>query len=328
MATNIIVGDALDRLKILPDESVHCCVTSPPYYGMRNYKCIGQIGLESSPDKYIKSLVGIFREVLRVLRRDGTLWLNLGDSYVAKDLQGIPWRVALALREDGWYLRSEIIWHKPNPMPESVTDRPTSAHEKIFLLAKSPGYYYDAEAIKELAVMTPQRRGQIGGKGNPDRALGDNGNPSCRSLRGDVAVDGDGTRNRRNVWTVATQPFHGSHFATFPPKLIEPCILAGTSEHGVCGTCGAPWVRSQKGTAKVCWSHEWRTTGWQPSCTCDAVTISATVLDPFGGAGTTALVANRLGRDAVLVELNPEYVRMTVRRLNKDGQMLDGIAAE
>jgi len=222
-------GDAIEVLKTIPDQSINTCVTSPPYWGLRDYGIDGQVGIEETPEEYVAKMVEVFREVKRVLRNDGTLWLNLGDSYAGncsqasnngragfgnprerlvnrkgeglkpKDLVGIPWRVALALQADGWYLRSDIIWHKPNPIPESVKDRPTKAHEYIFLLSKSPRYYYDYEAIKE-----PVTSKQLGS-----------------------------TRNRRSVWTVPTRPFPEAHFATFPPELIEPCVLAGCPIGGV-----------------------------------------------------------------------------------------------
>lgn len=297
-----LVGDCLFLLDLLPDQSVHCCVTSPPYFGLRDYGVDGQIGLEPTPDAYVAKMVEVFREVRRVLRDDGTLWVNLGDSYNTyaanrgpaagvnktvhealpvvpkghgltvkgignKQLLGIPWRVAFALQADGWYLRQDIIWHKPNPMPESVRDRCTKAHEYIFLLSKSPRYFFDAEAISEPAVGAPS--------GNKERKKAtERGCPNEGTASG-VPRDGGETRNRRSVWTVSTKPFKGAHFATFPPALIEPCILAGCPEGG-------------------------------------------TVLDPFGGAGTTGLVAKRNGRNAILLELNPEYAAMAKERIDND----------
>lgn len=288
----LYLGDCIESMRTMPDASVYTCVTSPPYFGLRDYGHDGQIGLEQTPDEYVAKLVEVFREVRRVLRDDGTLWLNLGDSYTSggrktrapdakhdgarametraptpddlkpKDLIGIPWRVAFALQADGWYLRQDIIWHKPNPMPESVRDRCTKAHEYIFLLSKSPKYYFDADAIKEPEV--------CGRKRGP--AL----HPDTKSTNGNSGLsrrESDGKRNRRSVWTVTTKPFKGAHFATFPPDLIEPCILAGCPEGG-------------------------------------------TVLDPFGGAGTTGLVATQAGRDAVLCEINPEYVEMARARID------------
>ena len=240
----ILVGDVRAQLATLPDESVHCVVTSPPYWGLRDYGAPGQLGLEPTPEEYVANMVAVFREVRRVLRSDGTLWLNLGDSFQDKQLQGIPWRVAFALQADGWWLRSDIIWSKPNPMPESVTDRPTKAHEYVFLLSKSQTYYYDHEAIREPA--------QYGRRdwSNVEAVL------ASATMAGDTRIDhgvrakasvtgGDPSsgRNKRTVWEVATQPYAEAHFATYPEALVKPCILAGTSEHGVCSVCGAPWQR-------------------------------------------------------------------------------------
>jgi DNA modification methylase len=309
----ILRGDCRDVLKTLPDESVHCVVTSPPYFGLRDYGVEGQIGLEPTPDEFVAALVGVFREVRRVLRKDGTCWLNLGDSYAGatvgdkrpgsgradgivddraqrnrnglgrvngskpKDLIGIPWRVAFALQADGWYLRQDIIWAKPNPMPESVRDRCTKAHEYIFLLAKSERYFYDAEAIAEAAEPASAERYKYAFVGTPEGAVvcpgDDEGQRTPNGMR-----EYSGTRNKRSVWTVATQPFKEAHFATFPPDLIEPCIKAGCPKDG-------------------------------------------TVLDPFGGAGTTGLVADRLGRNALLIELNPDYADMATRRIQGDASL-------
>lgn len=282
------IGDCIESLRRMPEQSVHCCVTSPPYFGLRDYGVDGQIGLEPTPDEFVQSLVEVFREVRRVLRDDGTLWLNLGDSYASggrktrasdeklpsrgmgirpddgakpKDLLGIPWRVAFALQADGWYLRQDIIWHKPNPMPESVRDRCTKAHEYIFLLTKSAKYHYDHEAVKEPEVCGRQR----GPAEHPDKKS-TNGNSGLGRRKS------TGFRNRRSVWTVTTKPFKGAHFATFPPDLIEPCILAGCPEGG-------------------------------------------TVLDPFGGSGTTAGVALKHGRNAILCELNAEYSELVPSRV-------------
>jgi len=383
VSVQIIIGDAMEQLRLLPSDSVHCCVTSPPYYGLRDYGVAGQIGLEPSPDEYVARLVDVFCEVRRVLRADGTVWLNLGDSYCApgggfkpdapsniagskqalthphatkairshikygckpKDLLGIPWRVAFALRDDGWYLRQDIIWAKPNPMPESVRDRCCKAHEYLFLLSKSPRYFYDADAIKEPAVSDhTSGNGFVGRQG---------GSTSYQVMSGGVGstkewVDIGGTRNRRSVWTIASEAFPGSHFAVFPPALIEPCILAGTSERGVCAVCGAPWVRVVDRVGEWRAQHDrqakhngevYRTNpgggvaginvdrrtverGWRASCACDAATVPATVLDMFGGAGTTGLVADRLGRNAVLIELNPAYAEMARSRIESDAPL-------
>ena len=300
----IMQGDCLERLRELPDSHVHTCVTSPPYFGLRDYGVDGQIGLEPTPDEFVAKLVEVFREVSRVLRDDGTLWLNLGDSYATgtkaprnpttitgpdvpaswagrcqpervgtpagyktKDLLGIPWRVAFALQADGWYLRSDIVWHKPNPMPESVTDRPTKAHEYLFLFAKSDRYYFDAEAFKEPAARAGAK---AGGKkySSAESASALGRHHTAATLSGVVAE----TRNRRSVWTVAAKPFSGAHFATFPPALVEPCILAGAPAEGV-------------------------------------------VLDPFTGSGTTGMVARKMGRKFVGIELNPDYAEMARRRI-------------
>lgn len=301
----IIQGDCIEVLKGLPDGIVDTCITSPPYFGLRDYGVDGQIGLEDTPDAYVQRLVEVFREVRRVLRDDGTLWLNLGDSYNGtkvgntetnkhvgavtdsftkklwkdlkpKDLIGIPWRVAFALQADGWYLRQDIIWHKPNPMPESITDRCTKSHEYIFLLSKSKSYYYDYEAVKEpIAESTKEFGGGKNGwgKSNINHATpqGTHG-PSLRG-EGRCGESSDGTRNKRSVWTVATKPFSEAHFATFPEELISPCVLAGCPEGGL-------------------------------------------VYDPFMGAGTTAYVAKKLGRHFLGSELNPAYIEIANRRIN------------
>ena len=322
----ILIGDCKELLKTIPEKSVNCCVTSPPYYGLRDYGVDGQIGLERSPEEYVASLVEVFREVWRVLRDDGTVWLNLGDCYAgsgkdgakypenagrykqgtnrgsigkpavtevnfgdikSKNLLGIPWRVAFALQADGWYLRSDIIWHKPNPMPESVTDRPTKAHEYIFLLSKSERYYYDHEAIKEPASTTRPDQLEFGPR--PDKGFTGHMNDRRRKKTDDhenrtvkgfndrwdakeTAGENPKTRNKRDVWTVATQGSTIPHFAMFPEKLIEPCILAGCPEGGV-------------------------------------------VLDPFFGAGTTGVVAAKHFRDYVGIELNPEYAKIAEMRV-------------
>jgi len=299
MDYRIIEGDCIEGMRRLEGQSVNCVVTSPPYFGLRDYGHDGQIGLEASPDAFVAKLVEVFREVKRVLRDDGTVWLNLGDSYASstkgsggkngnlntpsgnnepayfshprkfnhdvkdKDLLGIPWRVAFALQADGWYLRQDIIWHKPNPMPESVTDRCTKAHEYIFLLSKSPRYYFDSEAIKEPAVSELQPRKRPNGLSVEDGKKLGVYRPNCGVSE---------TRNRRSVWTVTTKPYKGAHFATFPPDLIRPCILAGCPKDG-------------------------------------------TVLDPFGGSGTTAQVALEEGRKAVLCELNTDYIALAHKRL-------------
>lgn len=344
----VLIGDSIESMRTLPDKSVQMCVTSPPYYGLRDYGVDGQIGLEETPAEFIARLVEVFREVRRVLRDDGTAWVNMGDSYASggrggggsfmaeradgawqgkgqatgwrsapagfkhKDLMGMPWRLAFALQDDGWYLRQDIIWHKPNPMPESVRDRCTKAHEYIFLLSKSSKYFYDQSAILEPCSPNTHNRlsqnvlAQIGS----DRANGGaktNGNMKAVARKPNGVGWGHGTdnkkrcrgrikdnesmdsalavmpseRNKRTVWTVPTHSFKGAHFATFPPDLIRPCILAG-----------AP--------------------------------LGSVVLDPFGGAGTTAVVAMQEGRKSILCELNPEYAAMAERRIA--AAWLDGAA--
>jgi DNA modification methylase len=324
---------ALEALRAMNDESVQVCVTSPPYWGLRDYGVAGQMGLERTPEQYVASMVAVFAEVRRVLRADGTLWVNLGDSYAAhpgqrkmtdkvgakqetntgsnstgsrsvdglkpKDLVGIPWRVAFALQADGWYLRSDIIWHKPNPMPESVTDRPTKSHEYLFLLSKSVRYYYDAAAVKEPLKADTLARYERGRGENPKYRGGGPGNQTiARTLdhmrrsgnkerrldtptrRNDHQATGipwedNGTgRNRRTVWEIPTKSYSGAHFATYPPKLVEPCILAGSRPGDV-------------------------------------------VLDPFNGAGTTGLVASEHGRLYRGIELSSAYCDLTIDRLHK-----------
>ena len=377
----IICGDNLETMRTWPSNSVHCCVTSPPYWGLRDYGHDGQIGLEDTPEAYVAKMVEVFREVRRVLRDDGTLWLNLGDSYAStggdlnkrkpgfsitgharlveeggarpgnrvpppglkpKDLVGIPWRVAFALQADGWWLRQDIIWHKPNPMPESVTDRCTKANEYVFLLTKSERYFYDAEAVKEPSQANDEskKRAEYGRYDASDGTAKRNTRTGKPDYLQAVGNDyGGESRNKRDVWTVATHPYKGAHFATFPPKLIEPCILAGTSEEGCCPACGTPWERvveregdgtRQAGNARaLAMGHTSygltacmragepatsRTTGWRPGCECGGEPVPCTVLDPFGGSGTTAEVALKLGRRAMLIELNPDYVDMQTIR--------------
>jgi DNA modification methylase len=321
----IIQGDSLEVLKTLDAGSAQTCVTSPPYWGLRDYGVEGQLGLEKTPEEYVANLVRLFAEVKRVLKDDGTLWLNLGDSYAQggsggassksklnagygvypsskldkmqgrsiarkapkglkpKDLVGIPWRVAFALQADGWYLRQDIIWHKPNPMPESVRDRCTKAHEYIFLISKSKKYYFDHEAIKEPAICGSRGSKFHTGK-TGEHQLGRSQKVRPSKPKGSFVAKGEPlpgqlpfravteTRNKRSVWTVTTKPFKEAHFATFPQDLVEPCILAGAPKGGV-------------------------------------------VLDPFFGAGTTGLVASRHGREYIGIELNPEYAEIAERRI-------------
>jgi DNA modification methylase len=393
---DIIQGDCLEALRTMPDASVHCCVTSPPYWGLRDYGHDGQIGLESSPEAYVARMVEVFREVRRVLRKDGTCWLNLGDSYNAfngnrgactsfqaatevacpslpkgsglsrktlknKDLVGIPWRVAFALQADGWWLRQDIIWHKPNPMPESVRDRCTKAHEYVFLLTKNDRYHYDAEAISEpVAVSTTARLSQpslalqrgsdrVPGKTNgPMKAVGprfggnkfgDSDDPKHATKSGNVyqIPDANGRRNRRSVWTVSTKPYRGAHFATMPPDLVEPCLLAGCPSQ-CCAKCGAGYQRVTSKVRKPTrpgadtkvtgdsavegnrdpQRHVTTTTthGWKPACKCGDVGVTpGVVLDPFAGSGTTLAVAKTLGRSGIGCELNPEYIKLAEARI-------------
>jgi len=308
-----LIGDCRETLKQLPDGCINACITSPPFYALRDYQEENQIGLEKTPDEYVEELVKVFREVKRVLREDGTLWLNLGDTYSShkdcksisqtlsigtgseqahvidkgrsasrdskmlkeqglknKELIGIPWKVAFALREDGWYLRQDIIWSKKNSMPESVKDRCTKSHEYIFLMTKNPTYYYDHEAIKEDAV----RAGSIPKGKKYSSELADNkiGGKHTRETLNEKPVAAK--KNKRSVWTVATRPFKDAHFAVFPPDLIEPMVLAGCPEKGI-------------------------------------------VLDPFMGSGTTGMVAQSLGRSWIGCELNPEYVEMQRKRTSQ-----------
>ena len=340
----ILQGDCLDHLALLPSDSFDCIVTSPPYWGLRDYGVERQIGLEPTLSAYLNQMTAVCRELRRVLKPGGTFWLNIGDSYCStdkwgggksgntgkhtrtengdvpswavrtkkepqvglkpKDLCMVPNRLAIRLQDDGWYVRSEIIWHKPNPMPESVTDRPTSAHEKLWLLTKSTKYFYDHEAIKEPVVKgyagssfstgktAEHQLGRASTKprrGEKQQAIADNSNASTARRLGGFnarwdAAEANGavmeTRNARNVWTIAPHPFKGAHFATFPPELVERCIKAGCPPGG-------------------------------------------SVLDPFGGAGTTGLVAERLGRRATLIELNPEYVALATARIAKAGESND-----
>ena len=354
----------------VPDKSIHTVVTSPPYWGLRDYGTDKQIGLEPTPEEYCANMVAVFREIRRVLRDDGTVWLNLGDSYSSgsrttttndsfrgdtlvnttrtpvvegvkpKDLIGIPWRVAFALQASGWYLRSDIIWSKPNPMPESVQDRPTKAHEYIFLLSKSQNYYYDADAIRESLAPTSIGRLQQNIEGQTGTTRSNGGMKSNGNLKavGDIELG----RNKRSVWEISTQPYPDAHFATYPEKLVEPCILAGTSEKGVCAECGKPWVRdteivgiperdtrdnrigvipgrdhASRMNSKAMEKVEKQFKGWKPVCSCNADTVPATVLDPFVGSGTTLAVAQRLGRKGVGTDINDEYLELAQKRLAK-----------
>ena len=309
----IILGDCIEGMKTLPDQCIHTCITSPPYFGLRSYNGGEQeIGIEDTVDEYVQSLVEVFREVKRILRDDGTLWLNLGDSYMSaknvspppqtiggqrgmptdgvvpgnrreqkglkhKDLIGIPWRVAFALQADGWWLRQDIIWHKPNPMPESVEDRCTKSHEYIFLLSKNSHYYFDNQSIKEPTVGMGKTNIRFGGN-----KYGDSTDPKHATKSGNKYTD-SGLRNKRSVWTVNTKGYKGVHFATFPRDLIVPCVLAGSPVGGI-------------------------------------------VLDPFNGSGTTGVVSLNLGREYIGCELNPEYIKITETRIKDEvPNTLEGI---
>jgi DNA modification methylase len=440
-------GDALETLRRLPSESVHMCVTSPPFYGLRDYgtgiweggdegcdhepdadwmhsqfhakstlagtgdsktqsaaaktrwyandgscpRCGArridqQIGLEATPDQWLQSLVAVFREVRRVLRADGTLWVEVGDSYAnvagsgrqgqtgvlaggvdgyirklsnqqrgasaipaglkPKDLVGAPWLLAFALRADGWYLRSDIIWARPNPMPESVTDRPTKSHSYVFLLSKSARYFYDADAIREDATCTARPESS---RWNGDAKHQRDGRQLGTTGLG--KNDPSAGRNKRSVWTIATEPLPDEHYAAYPQALVEPCILAGTSERGVCPDCGAPWLRetetsyteagkgnanqARKGgdhiAAMASRPYETRmlksveTLGWRPSCDHQHEPVPAVVLDPFLGSGTTALVARRLGRRCVGVELSASYCALIAKRTQQLSLLADNV---
>ena len=373
MTIKILQGDCIDKLKTIADKTFYTCVTSPPYWGLRDYGEDDQLGLEETPQKYVANMVQVFREVKRVLRDDGTVWLNLGDSYSSggrttttnqtvrgdkdygvtrpavckdikpKDLVGIPWRVAFALQEDGWYLRQDIIWNKPNPMPESVKDRCTKSHEYIFLLSKSKNYYFDNESIKIKAI-NPNilYKSYKSGKNISEQKFNE-----TKVGRNSILV-GEKVQ-KRSVWTVTIKPYKESHFATYPPDLIEPCILAGCPDK-VCKSCGTPYEKiydskkikrneldpkdsryrpnnyegaykdiNGKGDAGY---NITNFVGYKQQCNCTTKeTEGGHVLDPFGGAGTTALVADRLGRNATLIELNKSYIDIINNRLKADNSL-------
>ena len=364
MNIEILQGDCIESLKKIEDGSINTCITSPPYWGLRDYNGESkQLGMEDTPEEFTENLVKVFREIKRVLRDDGTAWLNLGDSYSSggrttttnqslrgdkdygvtrpkpskgikpKDLIGIPWRVAFALQADGWYLRQDIIWHKPNPMPESVRDRCTKAHEYIFLLSKNVKYYYDHEAIKEDAKY-PQ------GPNSPQSIKKGQGEFGMDTRGGLSKIGALAKKNKRSVWTITTKPFKGAHFATFPKDLIEPCVLAGCPEKS-CINCGEPYLRKvvKSGEIQRRWSKNnadgspyekqgsmqniYEDTGLQKQCDCQTnKTKGGTVLDPFGGSGTTGIVAASHNRNAILLELNQEYIDLAKARINKEVGMM------
>jgi len=396
----ILIGDCREQMRTLPEKSVQCVVTSPPYFGLRNYGVEGQLGLEPTPAEFVAAMVEVFAEVWRVLRDDGVCFVNLGDSYSTsfftrqgkprnvaqgrvnydqvgeqyegkewgaaryaeddfafqpgdlgslkpKDLMGMPWRVAFALQEAGWYLRQDIIWAKPNPMPESVRDRCCKAHEYIFVLTKSERYFWDG-----LAIATPGK-GHIAGNKNhkyADAYATGEGGETHRTKAGlkEMAGQQAATSNRRSVWTISTQSYKGAHFATFPERIPELCIKAATSEKGCCSTCGKCWRRvtekvrrpSRPGNNSKVYADpegspyeqhsgtivgnrdpqrhvtETVTTGWEPSCKCDAAEpVPCTVLDPFLGSGTTVQVATWLGRHGIGCELNETYAGLSEARI-------------
>ena len=406
MRDKIIEGDCLEVLKGLPAGIVDCVVTSPPYWGLRDYgtgeweggdpacdhtksmpsaeheenikrrerlgyeghggwektaqrgdgksycpacgakRIDKQIGLEATFAEWLEKMVEVFREVRRVMKDEASLWVNCGDGYNGtgntgggddgkrrgiegygaegaygkgtwtppratglkpKDLIGMPWRLAFALQADGWYLRSDIIWSKPNPMPESVTDRPTKSHEYLFLLTKQPRYYYDAEAIREKA--------EYGRGSDPSGNMFSRIGHSDNHREGSKGHTFNGGRNKRDVWWLATQPFPESHFATMPEALVEPCIRAGTSQKGYCPECGKPWIRVVE--REIEHTQKTHTVGWKPSCECGGDPVPGIILDPFMGSGTVGLVAKKLGRDFLGIELNPEYIEIAERRLDE-----------
>lgn len=376
----IVQADALSFMQTLSDESVNTIVTSPPYWKLRDYNIAGQLGLEPTMAEFVENLMLIFQEARRVLRNDGTCWVNLGDNYAAnrghqvidnkhkdvgnngsmvvppglkrKDLCGIPWRVVFALQDDGWYLRSDIIWHKPNPMPESVTDRPTKSHEYLFLLTKQPRYWYDADAIREGSKPESLARLNRGVSDNHKNMQIPGQTPhSLHKARanGEGYGTGENGRNKRTVWTVPTQPYAKSHYATYPMALIDPCVKAGCPPQ-VCVECAAPWERvveltpeyekwkalqkerlgtdfhmkraglnaikgKKTGTNSTIVPPKNNTIGWQPTCQCNADTRPGIVLDMFMGAGTTALVAIQNDRHYIGCDLSAEYVDMARQRI-------------
>lgn len=398
----LIQGDALTRLGELPSASVHCAITSPPYWSLRDYGVEGQIGLEPTLDEWLARLVAVFREVKRVLRPDGVLWVNCGDSYAndgkwggetggkqaylpdadrkrvgrekrmtglpPKSLLGQPWRLAVALQADGWILRSDCIWAKSNPMPESVTDRPTRSHEYCFMFAKSGRYYYDQAAVAEPAIYAGKT---VHTNGNEGMDAGYDGHRTRDGFRRGVTVAAN--RNLRTVWSIPTAPFTArtvgngytephegaDHYAAYPPALVIPMIRSSSSERGVCSVCGSPWRRLTEhdyvkhrpsggktshiergnkvhdgghggwGTFGTNLRKMTETTGWAPTCPhADHPTVPATVLDPFCGTGTTGVVALRHGRSFIGIELSPAYIDIASRRIQGDAPLLNIASGE
>lgn len=385
----VYATDALSGAKLLEPQSVHCIVTSPPYWGLRSYldkddpKKALELGAEKTPGEYVEKLVEIFRVLRPVLRDDGTLWLNLGDSYArdggdttysssntrqqaymdraaypsgsgskkrtaaglkVKDLVGSPWLAAFALRADGWYLRRDIIWNKPNPMPESVTDRPTSSHEYVFLLSKKPRYFFDNEAVREKYNPTTLSRNAYA-RNKVGKGIDENGASHTKGQDDGIMIEANPSgRNIRSVWTIATRPFSGAHYACFPPDLVYPCVKAGTSEYGVCGECSAPWERVVERKAMevrpgpsaglygsrttdgingtMLEPAESKTVGWQPTCSHESETVPATVLDPFMGSGTTAYAARKLGRRSIGFDLDEKNIALIEERMGSQEVLL------
>lgn len=319
------VGDCRAVFTHFPANHFHSVITSPPYYRQRDYKHSAQMGQETTPQAYVQALVALLRDVRRVLRPDSTLWLNLGDTYARgpltggikkKDLLGIPWAVALALRADGWHLRSDVIWSKPNGTPESVRDRPSRCHEYVFLLTKTARYFYD-----RVAVLEPNTdKKPTGRKAAILAAGGRNGGhwAANKDVRGGFVTYNPRGRNKRSVWSIPTASFRServgvtdvAHFALFPPSLVRPCVLAGTSAAGCCPACGAPW-RRHLGADR----HEPAEDTWRPGCSCGATPVPCRVIDPFAGSCTTGVVCIEEGRDFTGCELNPDYARLGHARL-------------
>lgn len=312
----LLMGDAEQVLKNCPDNTFHTVATSPPYWAQRDYKVEGQLGQEPTPEKYVEAMVALCREIRRVLRDDGTFWLNIGDGYCKKDIPqshlkhkdmvGIPWMLAFAMRKDGWYLRNDIIWQKTNPMPDSATDRLSKSHEHLFLFSKSEKYFFDMHPIKEPQEEISIRRAFSKNKVEKRKDFGDNNyaisgasqNKTYEKMRGKIAAGEKMLRNKRDVWVLPTADNRDfKHFAIYPELLVKPCILAGSSSYGCCPKCKAPWVR-KKDPEK-----------WQSSCQCKIKEVEeCIVLDPFNGSGTTGRVCMDLNRKYVGIDISEEYI--------------------